>query len=127
MIVLIAFYAVLSLTLLRMLPVALSLLEVRFQPDTLVFIGWFGPRGLASILFALLVVEEGRLASGAMIEAVVLLTVLLSTFAHGISAFPLARRYGASVTAAPERAPAEHAASLEHPVRVRHLADSPGG
>lgn len=120
-------YATLSLTAVRMLPVALSLLGSGLRPVSVAFLSWFGPRGLASILFALLVVEEGRLVSGAMIEAVVLLTVLLSTFAHGISAFPLARRYGAFVTAAPERAPAEHAASLEHPVRVRHLADSPGG
>ncbi len=120
-------YATLSLTAVRMLPVAFSLLGSGLRPASIAFLSWFGPRGLASILFALLVVEEGRLASGAMIEAVVLLTVLLSTFAHGISAFPLARRYGAFVTAEPERAPAEHAPELEHPVRVRHLAGSPRG
>ena len=120
-------YATLSLTAVRMLPVALSLLGSGLRPASIAFLSWFGPRGLASILFALLVVEEGRLASGAMLESVVLLTVLLSTIAHGISAFPIARRYGAFVTAEREQAAAEHAPALELPVRVRHLAGSPGG
>ena len=113
-------YAVLSLTVVRMVPAALSLLGAGLLAPSLAFIGWFGPRGLASILFALIVVEEGRLASGGMIEAVVVLTVLLSTFAHGITAYPLARRYGEFVAAARARAGAEHAPAPELPVRVRH-------
>jgi NhaP-type Na+/H+ or K+/H+ antiporter len=113
-------YAVLSLTVVRMLPVALSLLGAGLRPASLAFLGWFGPRGLASILFALLVLEEGRLESGPMLVAIATLTVLLSTFAHGISAYPFARAYGRHVMAEPERAEAEHRPALELPVRLRH-------
>ena len=115
-------YAVLSLTVVRMLPVALSLLGTGLQPASLAFLGWFGPRGLASILFALLVVEEGRLESGQVLLAIATLTVLLSTFAHGISAYPFARLYSRRVMAEPERAGAEHRPALELPVRLRHSA-----
>ncbi len=87
-------YAVLSLTVVRMLPVALSLIGAGLRPISISFLAWFGPRGLASMLFALLVVEAGELRSGPMVEAVVVLTVALSTFAHGLTAHPLAKRYG---------------------------------
>ncbi len=119
-------YALLSLTVVRMLPVAISLLGAGLRPASFAFLGWFGPRGLASILFALLIVEEGRLESDDMLAAVVMLTVLLSTFAHGISAHPLARRYGARLSAARERAEAEHAPHPELPVRVRHSGGATG-
>jgi NhaP-type Na+/H+ or K+/H+ antiporter len=113
-------YAALSLTVVRMLPVALSLLGAGLRPASLAFLSWFGPRGLASILFALVVVEPGRIAIGPYLAAVVVLTVFLSTFLHGITAYPLARRYGALVAGAPERAKAERQSVSEHPVRVRH-------
>lgn len=115
-----AVYAALSLTLVRMAPVALSLLGEGLRPATLVFVGWFGPRGLASVLFALLVVEEGVLESGARIEAVVVLTVLVSTLAHGVTAYPLARRYATFLVRVRERALSEHVSAPEMPVRVRH-------
>jgi sodium/hydrogen antiporter len=86
-------YAVLSLTLLRMLPVAISLLKARLRPDTIFFLGWFGPRGLASILFSLMILEEAHLAGGNEILNITMTTVTLSIFAHGITANPLARRY----------------------------------
>ncbi|WP_116451838.1 cation:proton antiporter [Blastococcus litoris] len=105
-------YAVLSLTVVRMLPVALALVGTRADLATVAFIGWFGPRGLASLLFALLALEElGRDADEAV--AVIAVTVVLSVLAHGVSAGPLAARYGRSAARAPE----EHRPDAELPVR----------
>jgi NhaP-type Na+/H+ or K+/H+ antiporter len=92
-------YAVLSLTVVRMLPVALSLLGSRLRADTVLFLGWFGPRGLASILFGLLVVEESGVAGADTIFLVVTWTVLLSVLAHGVSAAPAARTYARRIAA----------------------------
>ena len=91
-------YAVLSLTLVRMVPVALAAIGSGLDRDTVLFVGWFGPRGLASLVFALLAREE--LGSGAE-EAVSVIgvTVFLSVLAHGFSAAPLAARYGRAVAA----------------------------
>jgi NhaP-type Na+/H+ or K+/H+ antiporter len=120
-------YALASLTIVRMVPVALALLGTGLRPASVAFLGWFGPRGLASILFALLVVEEGRLESGPFLVAVVVLTVLLSTLLHGVTAYPLARRYGAFASALAE-ARAERRDAMELPVRLRHTAaPSPAG
>ena len=88
-----ALYAVLSLTLIRMLPVAIAMLGLRARAPTLGFVGWFGPRGLASIVFAVIVVEESNLPHEKLIVLAIYLTVGLSVFAHGISAAPLADRY----------------------------------
>ena len=88
-------YAVLSLTVVRMVPVALALTGTKLGLATTAFVGWFGPRGLASVVFALLALEDlGEKASSPAV-AVITVTVLLSVVAHGISAAPLARRYGA--------------------------------
>jgi NhaP-type Na+/H+ or K+/H+ antiporter len=89
----IALYAVLSLTVVRMLPVALSLVGTGARPPTVAFLGWFGPRGAASIVFALLVVEEGGFPGDEIVLTTVFLTVGLSVLAHGLSAAPLAARY----------------------------------
>jgi sodium/hydrogen antiporter len=90
----IVLYAVISLTAVRMIPVALSLIGTHLGRRTVLFIGWFGPRGLASVIFALLAVEElGKRADPAV--AVIVVTVLLSVVAHGLTAGPLAGRYGA--------------------------------
>ena len=113
-------YAVLSLTLVRMLPVALSLLGSGLHPVSLLFLGWFGPRGLASILFALLVVQAAGERDLHHFQATVTWTVLLSTLLHGLTAYPLARRYGAYVSRRVEPDVHEHAAMTEHPVRHRH-------
>ena len=86
-------YAVLSLTLVRMLPVAIAMLGSGARPPTLAFLGWFGPRGLASIVFAVIVVEESQLPHESLILLAIYLTVGLSVFAHGITAAPLASRY----------------------------------
>ncbi len=87
-------YALLSLTVVRMVPVALSLLGTGVDRQTVLFLGWFGPRGLASVVFALLAVEElGETSVVMPAIAVVSLTVLLSVVLHGVSAGPLGSRY----------------------------------
>jgi sodium/hydrogen antiporter len=86
-------YAVLSLTLVRMLPVAISMIGSGAKTQTLSFLGWVGPRGLASIVFAVIVVEEAHLAGTQTILRATYLTIGLSVMAHGISAAPLAKRY----------------------------------
>lgn len=88
-------YALLSLTVLRMVPVGLSLLGTGVKPVTSAFLGWFGPRGLASVLFILLVVEQAEIAHRDEIFIVTITTVALSILLHGMSAGPAARRYGA--------------------------------
>ncbi len=95
-------FALLSLTVLRMLPVALSLAGLNLGAPTRLFLGWFGPRGLASILFMLLVLSETVLQSGETIAHIVFIAVLLSVFLHGASAAPLARLYGGLATARPD-------------------------
>jgi sodium/hydrogen antiporter len=89
----IVLYALLSLTLIRMLPVAVAMLGSRARRPTVAFLGWFGPRGLASIVFAVIVVEESQLPHEHVIVLTTYLTVGLSVFAHGVSAAPLADRY----------------------------------
>jgi len=89
----IALYAVLSLTVIRMLPVAVSLIGAGLDRPTIALIGWFGPRGLASVVFALLALEElGSHAAGHAV-AFITITVMLSVIAHGATADPLAARY----------------------------------
>ncbi|MFD7395720.1 cation:proton antiporter [Streptomyces virginiae] len=87
-------YAVLSLTVVRMLPVALSLAGTGLALPTVGYIGWFGPRGLASVVFGLLVVEE-HVPGVQLLGRVIAVTVALSVLAHGMSAAVLADRYGA--------------------------------
>ena len=85
-------YAVLSLTVVRMLPVVLALLGAGLDRYSVVFVGWFGPRGLASVIFALIALEELH-GAGANVVAVISLTVLLSVMTHGFSAVPAANRF----------------------------------
>jgi NhaP-type Na+/H+ or K+/H+ antiporter len=82
-------YALLSLTLVRMLPVAVALIGTRLSRASVVFIGWFGPRGLASIVLGLVYLEQETHQPGeSTIRLAVMMTVLLSIFAHGLSAMP---------------------------------------
>ncbi|MGW8379744.1 cation:proton antiporter [Streptomyces sp. ODS28] len=97
-------YAVLSLTVVRMLPVALSLLRSGLARPTVAYLAWFGPRGLASLVLGLLVVHE-ELPGGGQVSAVVAVTVGLSVLAHGVSAGWLAARYGRWYAGAAARAP----------------------
>jgi NhaP-type Na+/H+ or K+/H+ antiporter len=86
-------YALLSLTVIRMLPVYLSLTGTGESTASKLFLGWFGPRGLASIVFAIIVVNND-VPGGQFLAMVVVLTVFLSLVAHGVSANPLARSLG---------------------------------
>jgi NhaP-type Na+/H+ or K+/H+ antiporter len=91
-------YALLSLTIIRILPVVLCLIGVKAKLDTKLFVGWFGPRGLASIVFIVMVLQE-KLPGNETLTAVVVWTVALSIILHGISAVPLATSYGQRVAA----------------------------
>ncbi|MDH3606639.1 MAG: cation:proton antiporter [Acidimicrobiia bacterium] len=91
----IAAYAILSLTAIRMVPVALSLIGTHLKTPTVGYIGWFGPRGLASILFGLFILEDAELPVADDLFAVVIWTVLASVFLHGITSVRLSERYGA--------------------------------
>ena len=85
-------YAVISLTAVRMIPVAIALLGTRLPVATVLFLGWFGPRGLASVVLGLVYLEQRVALPGeALIVLVVIVTVLCSVFAHGISAAPAIR------------------------------------
>lgn len=88
--------AVLALTVLRTVPVAISMIGSGLQRPSVLFISWFGPRGLATIVFAILTVEELGPDSPIMVSVtgVAMTTVVLSVFAHGISAEPLAMKFG---------------------------------
>ena len=88
-----ALYAVLSLTVVRMVPVVIAMWGSRARAPTLGFLGWFGPRGLASIVFAVIVVEESNLPHEHLMALAIYLTVGLSVLAHGLSAAGLADRY----------------------------------
>jgi NhaP-type Na+/H+ or K+/H+ antiporter len=88
-----AAYAVLSLTVIRMLPVAVALAGTGLGRATVAFVGWFGPRGLASVVFALLALEALGETAAKPVITVIAFTVLLSVIAHGLTADPLAKRY----------------------------------
>jgi sodium/hydrogen antiporter len=97
----IALYALLSLTVARMAPVAISLWGSARAP-TVAFVGWFGPRGLASIVFAV-IVEDTNQAHGSTLLSATYVTVGLSVLLHGLSAAPLVDRYAAWFRSAPDR------------------------
>lgn len=92
-------FALLMLTVVRMLPVHLSLMGTGVKPVTSALLGWFGPRGLASLLFVLLVLEEADLGDESGLFAAVIVTVGLSVVLHGVTAGPAARWYGAKTRA----------------------------
>ena len=86
-------YAILSLTVVRMVPVAVALAGTRLGWATVSLVAWFGPRGLASVVFALLALEELGSPTAGHAVAVITITVLLSVVLHGVTAEPLAARY----------------------------------
>ena len=87
-------YAVASLTIIRMIPVAISMIGAKVDWPTIAFIGWFGPRGIASVLYLLMAVATLGLGGFERIYSIIVLTVAISVIAHGISAVPLAKLYG---------------------------------
>ncbi len=90
-------YALASLTALRMVPVAISLIGAKLDWRSVAFIGWFGPRGIASVLYVLMAIEMIGLAGYEQVISVIVLTVAISVYAHGVSAAPLSERYGRRV------------------------------
>ena len=114
----IVLYAVLSLTVVRMLPVAICLLGTHARAPTVAFIGWFGPRGLASIVFAV-IVEDTHQAHGDTLLTATYLTVGLSVLLHGLSAAPLVSRYAAWYHAAQEVSPSAMEGAPAHEHRAR--------
>jgi sodium/hydrogen antiporter len=126
----VAVYVALSLTVVRMLPVALAMLGTGMRRVTVGFLGWFGPRGLASIVFVLILVEETQLPERPLFVTVVTWTVAASVYAHGLTASPGANRYAdwyarhsADHKTMPESIPApEH--HLRGPTLPRHERDA---
>ena len=114
-------YAALSLTLVRMVPVAIALLGKGVRKPTVAFIGWFGPRGLASVVFGLLVIERG-VPQGETLLTTVIVTVALSVLLHGLTSAPLVgvyrRWYESHARAHPKAA---EAAATTMPRQRRHL------
>jgi len=101
-------YAALSLTVVRMLPVAVALVGTRLNRATVLFMGWFGPRGLASIVLGVMFLEQyTRLPGESTIRLAVIVTALLSIFLHGFSALPGIALYARSVARMAPDAP-EH-------------------
>ena len=126
----IALYAVLSLTVVRMAPVAISMIGAGFGRPTTLFIGWFGPRGLASVVFGLLIVEELPVDDPRVqtVLSTIVLTVLLSVVAHGISGRPLTAWMQQTGTGI-DVVPGHYAFHLSHPrppSRTTATAFSPG-
>ena len=99
-------FAGLALTIVRMLPVAISMIGTDLQARSVAFLDWFGPRGLASIILALVVVEEEPELPGLdIVLAAMTVTVLASIVAHGVSARPGVRAYARRIETLPEDAP----------------------
>ena len=115
-------YALLSLSVIRMLPILLSLTATGVRLPTQLFLGWFGPRGLASVLFLLLILEETEMATRDDIFTVTVLTVALSALLHGVSAAPLAKAYGRLTAGMGECE--ENMPAAEIPLREGRIDDS---
>jgi sodium/hydrogen antiporter len=114
-----AVFALLALTVVRMVPVGIALTGAGLDRATVAFVGWFGPRGLASVVFALIAFDSLDPGDGSHVLAVVTATVVLSVIAHGITAAPLAARY-ARHAATLQRDLPEHAAAPA--LRTRSMA-----
>ena len=85
--------ALLFLTVVRIIPIWLSLLGMKLNSYEKFFLGWFGPRGLASILFALLVLDRFQIPGAEEMTACVVLTVMASIVLHGVTAVPMSNRF----------------------------------
>ena len=109
----VALYALLSLTLVRMLPVAIAMLGTRSSPATTAYLGWFGPRGLASIVFAVFVVDASVSHTSTIIDATAL-TVTASIVLHGLSAGPLTESYVRWIRRRPPQPGVETATTSVH-------------
>ena len=119
-------FAGLSLTVLRMVPVALCLLGTGLRRPTVTFVGWFGPRGLASVVFALITYESLGAADPDVqtVIGVVATTVMLSVVLHGLTAAPGADRYG---TWAQQTRPFVETQRAVEPLAVHRSGGAQGG
>ncbi|MBD0691576.1 cation:proton antiporter [Streptomyces sp. CBMA123] len=118
-------YAVLSLTVVRMVPVALSLAGTGLKAPTVAYVAWFGPRGLASVVLGLLVAEQ-HIPGVELIGRVVAVTVGLSVILHGVSAVVLSDRYGRWYERAAERDPGLRESARRPPAIRRRWVDPTG-
>jgi NhaP-type Na+/H+ or K+/H+ antiporter len=116
----IVLYALLSLTVVRMVPVVLAMFRTGARPPTVAFLGWFGPRGLASIVFAVILVADADLTHESVLLTTIFLTVALSVLLHGVTATPLARRYATWFAAHPRRRPPPAFESIPTPHQRLH-------
>ncbi len=113
-----ALYAVLSLTVVRMAPVWVALSGTGARPPTVAFVGWFGPRGIASIVFGVLLYEESDLPGEHVLLLATVFTIALSVLAHGVTARPLTNRYARWYAAHPrEQRPMESVPVTALPMR----------
>jgi sodium/hydrogen antiporter len=121
-------FALVALTIVRMGPVALALVGSGLKRSTVAFIGWFGPRGLASVVFGLIATDALAPTESRLVLGAVSVTVALSVLAHGVSAAPLVRRYAASMAKLhPSRPELVPTSSLPtRTLRGRRLAGSGG-
>jgi sodium/hydrogen antiporter len=117
-------FAVLALTVARIAPVALALWGSKLDRATVIFVGWFGPRGLASVVFGLIAVDSLAPDDGQLVLGAVVTTVALSVLAHGVTASPFARRYGTYANHLHPARP-EHRASGRVAVRDLHTGAEP--
>ena len=115
-------FALLALTVLRMIPVGLALAGSGLDRATVAFVGWFGPRGLASVVFGLIAVDALAPQQSKVVLAVVTVTVASSVLLHGVTASPLAARYGAAATRTRPQNGAEN--SEVEPIAIRTLQRS---
>jgi len=113
-------YSVLSLTLIRMIPVLISLMGLKLRADSLFYLSWFGPRGIASILFGLIVLEASNIPIKEELMSIVVLTVFISVIVHGVTAYPLSKWYGQRMKTCEPRPEHEHAVVTEMPTRIPH-------
>jgi NhaP-type Na+/H+ or K+/H+ antiporter len=98
-------YAILSLTAARMLPVAIALIGTRLSRATVLFMGWFGPRGLASIVLGVVYLQETKESGNLDIRLAVMATVMISIFAHGLTASPGMELYARKIASLGAGAP----------------------
>jgi NhaP-type Na+/H+ or K+/H+ antiporter len=119
--ILVVLYGILSLTVVRMLPVAISMIGVHLRWNSVLFLGWFGPRGIASILYGLLLLEKVNITGREEIFSITITTVLMSVFIHGLTALPGANWYAARVEKMKEEPDRpELAVVTEMPVRLQY-------
>ena len=117
-------YSLLSLTLVRMIPVAVAMLGTGARRPTLAFLGWFGPRGLASIVFAVILVHDADLAAESLILNTIFVTIGLSVLVHGVTASPLADRYARWYASHPREAKPAFESVPAHEHRVRRWGET---